>query len=95
MTVTYTCIESFCGPGRLGLGLHQAGFEIRAAFDHDPMAVATYRRNLSPTCFQADARTLKGADLLERASLNKGELDLFAGGPPCHGFSKQKRGATS
>ena len=31
----YTCIDSFCGAGGLGLGLKQAGFDIRLSFDID------------------------------------------------------------
>ena len=31
--VKYTCIDSFCGAGGLGLGLQQAGFDIRLSFD--------------------------------------------------------------
>jgi DNA (cytosine-5)-methyltransferase 1 len=88
-----TCIEAFSGPGGLGLGLHQAGFEVLAAFDADQFAVETYRRNLSPRCFLSRAEDLTGRTLLELVKLHRGELDLLAGGPPCQGFSKQKRGA--
>lgn len=35
----------------------------------------------------ADAKTLKGADILAALDLDIGELDLVAGGPPCQGFS--------
>ena len=89
----FTCIESFCGAGGLGLGLHNAGFNIGAAFDLNPAAVLTYNKNLSENCFVADVTKLTGAILIERAGVKEGELDLFAGGPPCQGFSKQKRGA--
>ena len=34
-----------------------------------------------------DIRTVTGADLLCRAGLEEGELDLLAGCPPCQGFS--------
>ncbi|MNW46169.1 putative BsuMI modification methylase subunit YdiO [compost metagenome] len=89
----FTCIESFCGAGGLGLGLHNAGFKIGAAFDWEPQAVLTYNKNLSNNCFEADVTILPGSKLMERAGIQKGELDLFAGGPPCQGFSKQKKGA--
>jgi DNA (cytosine-5)-methyltransferase 1 len=84
-------IDSFSGPGGLSLGLSQAGFTLGAAFDHDERSVDTYQKNLGTHGFQADARDVKGAELLERAEVE--DLDLFAGGPPCQGFSKQKRGA--
>jgi len=93
MAGTYTCIESFCGAGGLGLGLHLAGFRIEAAFDWDEYAIQTYRSNLSENAFVADATGVSGNALLQISNLERGQLDLFAGGPPCQGFSKQKRGA--
>lgn len=90
---TYTSIESFCGPGGMSLGLSWAGFKLALAFDLDAAAVQTHNKNLNETCIQADARDLTGADLKKRAKLGRGELALFAGGPPCQGFSKQRRGA--
>lgn len=90
---TFTCIDGFSGPGGLSLGLGRAGFKVVAAFDYDEWVVKTYNANLGPHGFQADASQLSGSELLERAGLAAGELDLFAGGPPCQGFSKQKRGA--
>lgn len=92
MTRRSLCIDSFCGAGGLALGLRQAGFEILASFDASECAVETFRHNLSDCCFHAKAEDIKGAKLLAGASFD-GPIDLFAGGPPCQGFSKQKRGA--
>ena len=39
--VKYTCIDSFCGAGGLGLGLQQAGFDIRLSFDIDNRCIKT------------------------------------------------------
>jgi len=89
----FTCIEGFCGAGGLGLGLHRAGFRIAAAFDCDEPSVRTYQANLSGCAFVARAEDLVGGSLLERTGLGSKRLDLFAAGPPCQGFSKQKRGA--
>jgi DNA (cytosine-5)-methyltransferase 1 len=91
--VKYKAIESFCGPGGMSLGLSWAGFNVAVAFDVDEPSVLTHQRNLDGTCLVADARTIKGRELLERADASKGEVALLAGGPPCQGFSKQKRGA--
>jgi DNA (cytosine-5)-methyltransferase 1 len=93
--LTYSCIESFCGPGGLSLGLEWAGFETLTAFDHDEESLETFNRYRGEEiAFKADSRELEPEDLLERAGLGpEGELDLFSGGPPCQGFSKQKRGA--
>lgn len=89
----YGLIESFSGPGGMSLGLELAGFCLLYAFDYDKKTVDTHRRNLSNRCFERDASEVRGAEILELCSMRKGELPLFSGGPPCQGFSKQKRGA--
>lgn len=43
--VKYTCIDSFCGAGGLGLGLQQAGFDIRLSFDIDNRCIKTIEAN--------------------------------------------------
>lgn len=85
-------IDLFCGAGGLGLGLRQAGFQIRAAVDNNPWAVKTYLRNLGGRTINANIQDLSLADLLSIARLEPGECDLLAGGPPCQGFSVQRRG---
>jgi len=73
--------------------LERASFIPLFAFDTDEKSVDTYTRNLSGECLVRDVRDLSGAEILQRVGLAIGELALFAGGPPCQGFSKQKRGA--
>ena len=89
----YKAVEAFCGPGGMSLGLQWAGFSVDYAFDLDSRAVETHKKNLPGLCDVADVRTLDGKDILARLKLRVGDLPLFAGGPPCQGFSKQKRGA--
>ena len=89
-----TCIDAFCGPGGLSLGLRRAGFSVRFAMDLDKFSVETYRNNLGDHVKLTDACEVTGTHLRKACGLPAGEdLDLFAGGPPCQGFSKQKRGA--
>ena len=88
-----TAIETFSGAGGMALGLQWAGIDMRLAFDIDPMAVLTYNQNIAPHCQQIDASRVHGNDLLNDAGLSRGTLDLLTGGPPCQGFSKQRRGA--
>ena len=90
---SYGFIESFCGPGGMSLGLERAGFRPLFSFDLNEKAVATHRANLPGPCEVLDASTVKGPALLKQLGLRRGELALFSGGPPCQGFSKQKRGA--
>lgn len=85
-------IDSFAGAGGLSLGLAQAGWNVAAAFDHDPISVRTYRRNLGEHVHLMEAESVSGAGLMQLAGLEPGECDLLAGGPPCQGFSLQRRG---
>lgn len=92
-TQNYTLIDSFCGCGGLGLGLDWAKFKSLLAFDLNEKSVATHKRNLCKNAFVGDASVIDGKEIFKLTKLKKRELDLFAGGPPCQGFSKQKRGA--
>lgn len=75
----------------MSLGLAEAGLDVRAAFDIDASAVKTYRENISDHASVRDIRFVDGRKLLDELGLH--ELDVLSGGPPCQGFSKQKRGA--
>lgn len=76
----------------MSLGLKKAGIDIKLAFDNNEQAVKTYNHNVGNNCYLLDATKVSGKELLERAKINE-ELDIFSGGPPCQGFSKQRRGA--
>ena len=88
-----TVIDSFCGAGGMSLGLSEAGYDVRFSFDINKKAVRTYTANISSHCHVIDATEINGARLLELAGLERGELDILAGGPPCQGFSLQRHGA--
>lgn len=81
-------IDCFCGAGGFSLGLQQAGYEIAYAFDNNRIATETYRKNLGNHVLETDAQTVSGIDLRSKF----GEITLVAGGPPCQGFSVQRRG---
>lgn len=85
-------IDCFAGAGGLALGLRDAGFSVRAAFDASPFAVATYQHNLGPHIVEARAEDLCGLDLLRLSGYDGWDCALVAGGPPCQGFSVQRRG---
>jgi DNA (cytosine-5)-methyltransferase 1 len=86
-----TAVESFCGAGGMAIGLKETGFASLLAFDLNKEAVRTYRAGVGPECRAMDARDVTGNGILHEVGLGKGELDLFAGGPPCQGFSLQRR----
>jgi len=77
----------------MSLGLINAGFKLSFAFDFDSKAVETHSKNLKHRCYVKDASKINSQEMLDEIGLGVRELDLFAGGPPCQGFSKQKRGA--
>ena len=89
----YGFAEAFCGAGGMSLGLIRAGFNPLFAFDLDERSVETYATQVDPNCRVADAREMNGKEILKASGVKKKELPIFAGGPPCQGFSKQKRGA--
>jgi DNA (cytosine-5)-methyltransferase 1 len=86
-------IEAFCGAGGMAIGLEEAGFDVRLALDIEPIAVATFNRNLKPVARVLDVTQVTGSQLRDLAGLRDDEVDLLSGGPPCQGFSKQRRGA--
>lgn len=85
-----TAVDAFCGAGGLSLGLNKAGFNISFAFDSNERAIKTYRRNLGNHANVLDAKSV-GRELLD----NYEGVTLFAGGPPCQGFSVQRRGSAN
>lgn len=92
----YTCIDSFCGAGGLGLGLERAGFDMLLSFDIDKICINTLQANkkyFDHPAEVADISDMLNGNLLSKCSLKRGELFLLAGGPPCQGFSIQRRGS--
>ncbi len=93
-------VDLFAGAGGLSLGLEQAGFDVVAAVEYDPVHAATHDFNFPRTemlCADVSA-PLEADELLQAAKRGieahgrnaeewDGEIDLVAGGPPCQGFS--------
>ncbi|NQW50638.1 MAG: DNA cytosine methyltransferase [Rhodospirillales bacterium] len=83
-----TAVDLFSGAGGLTLGLLNANFDVRLCVDRDSACEATHHRNFPSIPFlKAGVENLTGPDVLSRAGLRPGELDLLVGGPPCQGFS--------
>lgn len=83
-----TAVDLFSGAGGITLGLVNAGFEVVLCSDRDEACAQTHQRNLPTVPFiKANIEELRGGDILRQSSLERGELDLLIGGPPCQGFS--------
>ena len=80
-----TVVDLFAGVGGLGLGFEQAGFDVVAAVEIDPVHAATHAFNF-PRCHTlcADATEMEGATIRQRISR---AVDVVVGGAPCQGFS--------
>lgn len=83
-----TVVDLFGGAGGTGLGFLDAGFTILAAVDTDPHAAETYYQNLGVEVAQRDIMKLSPGWLRRRLGLQRGELDVLAGCPPCQGFTR-------
>ncbi len=81
-------VDLFAGAGGLSLGLEQAGFDVAAAIEIDPVHAAVHQFNFPETTTIASSVVgLTGAAIRKAAKLGKRRVDLVAGGAPCQGFS--------
>ena len=80
-----TVVDIFAGVGGLSLGFEQAGFDIAAALELDPIHAATHAYNF-PRCktFCVDATQASGADIQRQVGK---PISVVVGGAPCQGFS--------
>ncbi len=89
-------IDLFAGAGGFSLAAHQAGLNVLAAIELDVSAARTYRENIIERLGQKT--NLQVGDILEispeklrnELNLERGELKLILGGPPCQGFSSHR-----
>lgn len=81
-------VDLFAGAGGLSLGFEQAGFDVVASVDVDPVHCATHAFNF-PNCVSicASIVDLTGNSIRNSAKIGDKDIDVVFGGPPCQGFS--------
>jgi DNA (cytosine-5)-methyltransferase 1 len=81
-------VSTFSGCGGSSLGYKMAGFRVLWANEFIPAAQDTYRANFPDTPLDLrDIRQVQPEEILKATGLNRGELDLLDGSPPCASFS--------
>lgn len=91
----YKVIDCFCGAGGLSLGFEKSGFEVVYAFDFAEDTIKTYKNNPQyhhGPAFVRDIHNVSKESIEADLGHEIGQIDVVIGGPPCQGFSVQRRG---
>lgn len=83
-----TTIDLFAGAGGITEGFRQAGYQCLFANDFDKHACETFSLNHSGVDVSpGPIEDLDPSGIRKGLALQRGELDVLVGGPPCQGFS--------
>lgn len=81
-------VDLFAGAGGMTLGFEQAGFDVLAAVEIDPIHCAVHEYNFpfcSVLCKSVEDTT--GKEIRDRSNIGNSEIDVVISGSPCQGFS--------
>jgi DNA (cytosine-5)-methyltransferase 1 len=81
-------VDLFAGAGGLSLGFEEAGFDVVAAVEYDPIHAGIHEYNF-PRCATIcrSVAEIDGDYIRSNSSIGKQDVDVVFGGAPCQGFS--------
>ncbi|MDD1415927.1 DNA cytosine methyltransferase [Dolichospermum sp. ST_con] len=81
-------VDLFAGAGGMTLGFEQAGFDILASVEIDPIHCAIHKFNFPFwTVLCKSVEDITGKEIRNSSQIHNQEIDVVFGGPPCQGFS--------
>ncbi|MFM6312128.1 MAG: DNA cytosine methyltransferase [Dolichospermum sp.] len=81
-------VDLFAAAGGMTLGFEQAGFDVLASVEIDPIHCAIHQFNFpfwTVLCKSVEETT--GEEIRNSSQIANQEIDVVFGGPPCQGFS--------
>lgn len=84
----YRTLDLFCGCGGISKGFSNANYNIVAGIDIWDTAIESYKKNNpSHICLVKDLKTYDPEQFCLDNNINKNEIDIIIGSPPCTGYS--------
>jgi DNA (cytosine-5)-methyltransferase 1 len=87
-------VSIFTGAGGMDEGFKAAGFNVLACMDIEEWACDTLRANnqdemvIGPPQYSGDIKSTSPEQFSRITNINKGDIDVLIGGPPCQPFSQ-------
>jgi DNA (cytosine-5)-methyltransferase 1 len=81
-------VDLFAGAGGMTLGFEQAGFDVLAAVEIDPIHACTHVYNFPVwTVLCRNIIEITGEEIRKLSPIGDRHIDVVFGGPPCQGYS--------
>jgi len=81
-------VSLFTGAGGLDYGFEAAGFRTSVAIEMDRDCSLTIEQNRGWPIISKDINQVETSEISDVSGLQRGDVDLILGGPPCQPFSK-------